>query len=84
MEEIRSIGIELNNVKKDAVTSKDWREFNRLLDDEKMVLEAINAPMPTDPAALERVRETNAELENIVLYIDKYAASLDDAANKNG
>ena len=31
LEEIRSIG-RTNNVKKDAVMSKDWREFNRVLD----------------------------------------------------
>jgi hypothetical protein len=53
------------------------------LDDEKMVVEAINMDMPTEPMFIEVLRGVAKRLENIVDGIDKKAGELDKKIKAN-
>lgn len=84
LEEIRYLGDELQSINSNAMTSDEWHNYKRLLDDEKMVVEAINMDMPTEPIFIEVLREHVAKrLENIVDVIDKRTGELDKKISAN-
>ena len=58
------------------MTSEEWHNYKRLLDDEKMVVEAINVDMPTEPIFIEVPRNAAKRLEGIVDPIDRRTAEL--------
>ena len=83
LEEIRYLGDELQSIDSNAMTSEEWHNYKRLLDDEKMVVEAINMDMPTEPIFIEVLRGVAQRLENIVEAIDKRTGELDKKIKAN-
>jgi hypothetical protein len=83
LEEIRYLGDELHSIDSNAMTSEEWHYYNHLLDDEKMVVEAINMDMPTEPIFIEVLRGVAKRLENIVGVIDKRTGELDKKIKAN-
>ena len=71
LKEIENLGVELESIDPGAMTSGEWQAYKHLLDDEKSIITLINADMPTDPAAIDRVREVAQQMEQIVTVIDK-------------
>jgi hypothetical protein len=82
--DIKYLGDKLQTIDRNAMPSEEWRVYNKLLDDEKMVIEVINSDMPTDTYSIERLREIADKLAQIVSVIDKRAADLDNAIKKAG
>jgi len=84
MQEIENLGIELESVDPSAMSFAEWHAYKRLLEDEKMVIGAIKADMPTEPGDIEKVRDIAKQLDQIVIIIDKRAADLDQAIQSHG
>ncbi len=82
--DIKYLGDELQSLDPKSMPSEEWRAYKRLLDDEKMVIEVINADMPTEPYVIDRLHEVAETLQKIVTRIDERASALDDAIKKAG
>lgn len=84
LKEIETLGTQLENIDPDAIPSVEWREFRKLLANEKAFAEFINMDMPTEPDALARLRKAALGLNRLVVTIDSNREALNSVIRKAG
>jgi hypothetical protein len=66
---IENLGVELESIDPNGILPEEWHAYRMLLDNEKMLIEVVNADMPTDPASIDRIREVAGQLEGMVTAV---------------
>ena len=81
---IKYLGDELHGINPEAMSFEEWHTYTRLLDNEKMVIEAMDVDMPTDDDTIAHLHDVGVRLQGIVSIIDEQSAELNYVIQKYG
>ena len=81
---IKYLGDELHGINPEAMSFEEWHTYTRLLDNEKMVIEAMDVDMPTDDDIIAHLHDVGVQLQGIVGIIDEQSAELNYVIQKYG